>query len=63
MSTYFKDLKIPTIGMSSKLQYYNEDLKQITQSADGLELPLQLHDCIVSQLELIWPIKEDADAL
>ena len=58
MSTYFKDLKIPIVGISSKLQYHIETMKQAIQSADGLEPPLQLHDSIVSQCELLWPTKE-----
>eukprot|EP00112_Aurelia_sp_Birch-Aquarium-sp1_P006896 Seg1753.6 transcript_id=Seg1753.6/GoldUCD/mRNA.D3Y31 product="hypothetical protein" protein_id=Seg1753.6/GoldUCD/D3Y31 len=60
---YLIDLEIPNVGTSRRLQYYNGVLKQISQSADGLVSPLQLHDYIVSQREKRWSIKEDSDQL
>ena len=63
MPAYLKDLEIPSVGTSRRLQYYNKVLKQISQSADGLVSPLQLHDYIVSQREVRWSVKEDIDQL
>ena len=63
MPAYLKDLEIQSVGTSRRLQYYNEILKQISRSADGLVPPLQLHDYIVSQREVRWSVKKDIDLL